>query len=725
MVKITESTHLLNASADVPRRHKTRAWVGVVASVLCAGALVGTAWRASSHDQPIESQPAVSLRKRDVVSVAEDAHSEDLAPFYASLESFINASADPCVDFYEYACGNWLAQHDIPSDRAAIDASFYVVDENNKKIIQQIIDQKPPVIGEFYESCMNAPDTDTSSVSYVAELVRRIRLQNSTHDLLTHAGQLDQALGVSSFFSVDVQADPTDPDTDVLTLMQGGLTLPSREYYLDASKLEKYSRLFEKYVSDIFTIEELNQHNATQFTANVLESEVVFANISLTNAQLRDPWSTNVPFKLKDIKEQFPYLWAYLEGVDKQEAVKNVPIIIGTPSYFEKQNSFFQSVDVEHLKDYLVFHVIDSFGDILGDKFRRASHAFHGTIRGQGALPTRQQYCISTTTTYLGAQLGEYYMQNVFGPEAKASAQSLIDQIEDSMRRLLKTEEWLDKATMRAALNKLKHVRNYIGGPDDVPELPFEVEKDKYFDNVLSFMQLAATSKVQDIGKPVDRKRWDMFASTVNAYYEPSANKMVFPAAILQPPFYSANAFPAAANYARIGMVMGHELSHGFDDQGRNYDADGTLRKWWSSSVSEDFQGRAKCLASQYSSFPVYGPDGAFIGNVNGNLTLGENIADNGGIHLAYKAYQLHKAKTGERASEDEREDDKIFFKSFAQQWCEKRSAAYSELLIATDPHSPGRWRVNGPAMNFDKFAEAFQCAAGTPMNPKNKCIIW
>ncbi|CAH0474173.1 unnamed protein product [Peronospora belbahrii] len=249
------------------------------------------------------------------------------------------------------------------------------------------------------------------------------------------------------------------------------------------------------------------------------------------------------------------------------------------------------------------------------------------------------------TTAFLGDELGKYYMQSVFGPDAKKAAEALVLEIEESLKTLLLTEKWLDKVTYDAAVEKLSKVKNYIGGPDDVPPLPFELQADAFFDNVKKLMQLGAARAIQSVGKPVDEKAWNMFPSTVNAYYDPSANKMVFPAAILQPPFYSADHFPVAANFARIGMVMGHELSHGFDDQGRNYDSIGSLRSWWTPSVSAKFAEKAKCLAAQYSKFPVVSTeDNSVLGTVNGNLTLGENIADNGGIRLAYEAYHLWKS---------------------------------------------------------------------------------
>ncbi|TMW55016.1 hypothetical protein Poli38472_011669 [Pythium oligandrum] len=728
MKLLNESSRLRYGTGDVQvttpvtpvaQRPKSRAWQGVVAAILCTGALVSKEWHAPPRTAMSIADQTVQLHKKHV-------DAETYTSFYEQMDAFLNKSADPCVDFYEYACGGWLATHEIPSDSASIDASFYVVAEDNKKILRKIIDDKPPVIGEFYESCLNAEEVDEASVAYVAELIQSIHAVNSTVDLLAHAGELDQSLGISSFFDLQVLANPSNPDLSVLTLSQGGLTLPSREYYLEKAKRDEYTELFLAYVTDLFAVADLDKHNVSQFADNIFDTELALAQISLSNAELRDPWSTNTAYSLKQIREEFPLLSAYLSGLQKEEPLADAPVIIATPAFFEAQTEVLTSIDLLQLKNYLSFHVIDTFANLLGEYFRRAGHSFHGKVRGAGSLPTREQFCISATTTYLGEYLGEYYMRKVFDKDAKESAQSLIDQIEESMSSLLKTEAWLDNVTTLAAKDKLQQVRNYIGGPDEVTELPFKIVKDDYFGNVLSLTQLGASANIQKIGKPVDRQSWDMFASTVNAYYDPSANKIVFPAAILQPPFYSAKSFPAAANYARIGMVMGHELSHGFDDQGRNYDGKGALRKWWSPRVSEDFEGRAQCLASQYSTFPAYSADEKkILGYVNGNLTLGENIADNGGIHLSYQAYQHYKAKTGTLAGKTENDDDRVFFTSFAQQWCEKRSSAYSELLLATDPHSPGHWRVNGPAMNFDKFAETFQCAVGTPMNPEKKCVIW
>ncbi|KAF1318003.1 Neprilysin cd10, peptidase, partial [Globisporangium splendens] len=658
MVKasLRESTPLLYGTGEAQvqdtgvrsaaSRSQARSWKIAVASaaLLCAGALVSTKWNASSPVSldHVMSSSQVSLSKESTkagVKVVE----ADLATadFFKTLELFKNPNADPCVDFYEYACGGWLAQNKIPADRPEIDSAFYAVGEENKKIIAKIIDSKPPVISEFYTSCLNIEEVNNEAVAYVAKIIDSIHQVNTTVGLLSYAGELDQSYGISSFVSVGVGADPKDPSTNLLQLAQGGLTLPSREYYLEAAKKDAYSALFAKYVADLFAVDGLEKHNVTEYVSAVFETETKFAEISLTNAELRDPWTTNNAFTFTSIEAKYPFLAAYLDGVNKQEPFPKTHAIIATPAFFAAQNDIFQSIDIQTLKQYLSFHVIDSFGSILGEYFRRISHDFHGAVNGAGSLSTREKYCVDTTTSYLGAFLGEYYMEEVFGPDAKNSAKELVQEIESSMKKLLKTEEWLDKITYEAAVAKLEQVKNYIGGPDEVPDLPFQLSADNFFDNVVSLLQLSASEMIQSIGEPVDATKWDMFASTVNAYYDPSANKMVFPAAILQPPFYSADRYPAAANYARIGMVMGHELSHGFDDQGRNYDGNGTLRKWWTTSVSDDFTSRAQCLSGQYSSFPVVTEDGVLLGNVNGDLTLGENIADNGGIHLAYQAYKL------------------------------------------------------------------------------------
>ncbi|KAL7999873.1 putative peptidase M13, metallopeptidase, catalytic domain superfamily [Plasmopara halstedii] len=570
----------------------------------------------------------------------------DEVAFWSSIDAFKDPTVDPCVDFYQYACSGWLKTHDIPVDRPIIDSSFDVISERNKETLQNIFDQNPPQIGPLYHSCLSGPEVDTDAVHYVASFIDKIHLANSTLELMTIAGEVDQSLGISTFFSLSVSADPKDPDTNVLQLSQGGLTLPSREYYLEPDKVGAYARLFVDYVTKVFAINDLNEHNASEFANSVLETETIFAKISLPAAALRNPLTTSTAYPFPDIATRYPFLMAYLNGIYKLEPFPMIHAIIATPSFFDAQNKVLQDESrLSQLKYYVSFHLIDSLGALLGEYFRRASHDFHGAIQGAKTLLPRNQFCERLTTNYLGDEVGKYYMQQVFGPDTKAAAQALLTEIEESLKALLLTESWLDKITYEAAVDKLKNVKNYIGGPDSVEPLPFQLKPDAFFDNMKKILQQSAAETIQSINKPVDKQAWDMFPSTVNAYYDPSANKMVFPAAILQPPFYSAEHFPAAANFARIGMVMGHELSHGFDDQGRNFDANGTLRSWWTPSVSNEFAAKAQCLVAQYSSFPVVSSqDGRVLGNVNGNLTLGENIADNGGIRLAFEAYHLWKS---------------------------------------------------------------------------------
>ncbi|UIZ24344.1 hypothetical protein KXD40_008505 [Peronospora effusa] len=639
MSRVNEFTPLLvNDKIQSRPQHHRSVWQFVLAGALSLGIL-----------SLFRQQISVPLEIADVtVSFNEDKAITDDASdvaFLSSTETFKDPSVDPCVDFYDYACGGWLKSHEIPSDRPNIDSSFYVVSETNKDTIQQILDQNPPQIGQFYHSCLSDEEVDANALAFVTQLVNNVHQVNSILALMELAGGMDQSLGISTFFSVFVGADSQDPTTNVLKLSQGGLTLPSREYYLEQSKVDAYAALYVDYVTKLFAVGELDHQNVSEFAEAVLEIETTFANISLPKTALRDLETTNMAYSFAEIAQRYPFLMAYLNGIYKKEPFPMLHAIIATPNFFEAQNQFLSDdALLPQLKKYLSFHVIDSFGTLLGEYFRRVSHDFHGKILGTGNLLPRNQYCMQVTTAFLGDEVGKYYMQDVFGPDAKKAAESLVEEIEESLKALLLTEAWLDKITYDAAVEKLSKVKNYIGGPDDVPPLPFELQADAFFDNVKRLLQLGSSKAIQSVGKPVDEKAWEMFASTVNAYYDPSANKMVFPAAILQPPFYSAEHFPAAANFARIGMLMGHELSHGFDDQGRKYDGNGALRSWWTPSVSAEFTEKAQCLAAQYSAFPVVSiEDGRVLGNVNGNLTLGENIADNGGIRLAYEAYHLWK----------------------------------------------------------------------------------
>ncbi|OQR91770.1 endothelin-converting enzyme 1, metalloprotease family M13 [Achlya hypogyna] len=644
--------------------------------------------------------------------------------FFEAAAAMRDDAIDPCEDFYQHACGQWLKTTTIPADANGVDTSFSVVAAANEKLIDAIVASNPPVIGPMYSSCLGAGAADASAMAALSNHLEQIAGVTSKSALFELAGAIFAATGASSFFDIDVQGDPKNATRTVLEVAQGGLSFPSLDYYTDEHKRVKYTPLFVDYVSNLGVVETFARHNMSSFAHRIFALESAFAAVSASNTDLRDPWSTYHAVPIATLAAKYPHVAAYLSGAGVFNRLKaaRAPVLVPTPEFFEAQSRILtDDVDLPTLQRYVSFRLVDAQSPLLGDSFRNAHHAFHGALSGAGQLQSREAFCLGLTTTFLGPFLGQYYLERVWDPATKAAAQELITEIESAMAGVLRGEAWLDGPTKAAGLAKLHHIFNLVGGPDATPPLPFALNGSDFFGNVERLQRHALSTTLATVGEAVDPRAWGLFASTVNAYYDPSANKMVFPAAILQAPFYSAHAMPPQANYARIGMVMGHELTHGFDDQGRNYDAVGNLRQWWSPTVAKTFDGKADCLAEQYSRFEVVTLDRAErIGFVNGRLTLGENIADNGGLKLAYLAWEA--SKKGEPISDADR---RLYFLSFAQAWCEKRTDAYAELLLTLDPHSPGKWRVNGPLMNSRLFAETFQCPIGSPMNPADKCVVW
>ncbi|RHY14227.1 hypothetical protein DYB25_001563 [Aphanomyces astaci] len=643
------------------------------------------------------------------------------AAFFKEFEAKLDRSVDPCDDFYQYACGGWLNATTLKPSDTTVDSSFYVVAQDNDRILKDILATKPAVIDPFYQACLTEGDVNADAVVDVSVRLNHIATIQSLDELLAFAGILNTESSVSSFLDVGVTTDPKNATLNVVEIAQGGLTLPSVEYY-EADMLAPYVASLQTYLETLATVDAF-----TGVTAKaVLDLEAQLAKISLTQAELRNPWATYHKFALGDVTAKYPQIASFLSGA--QPALlnqTNVPVLVPTPTYFDSLAALLQATDLGLLKVYLSFRLIYTVSPYLGETFRQANHDFNGALQGQVSTQTRAEYCWGLTQSLLGEYLGKLFMDKVFDGATKAQAQDLIRQIEASMVDVLNDAAWLDGPTRQVGLDKVAQIRNFIGGPDAVTPLPFNLTNN-FYTNVQLFGDWATSESWASLYEPVDPTVWDMFAFTVNAYNDGTANKIVFPAAILQPPFYNARSYPAVANYARIGMVMGHELTHGFDDEGRNFDPHGQLNAWWSDAVSATFDKNAKCLADQYSTFPIVSVDGhTVLGHLNGQLTLGENIADNGGLKLAYLAYQRAKKANKAIAQDLGTDDAKLYFTAFAQGWCQKRSDGNAILRKNTDPHSPGKWRVHGPLYNSQTFADTFQCPIGSPMNPSKKCVIW
>ncbi len=643
----------------------------------------------------------------------------------------IDKSVDPCVDFYEYACGNWIKKAEIPGDRPAWQ-SFSELDERNLGIERGIlekaaaggasrnaIDQK---IGDLYGSCMDEKAVDARGIAPVKPELERIAAAKDKAALIEELAHL-RLVGGTSLFAFYAASDLHNADNVIAYIDQGGLSLPDRDYYIkdDADKVEMRKHLAE-YVKQLFTLAGQTPEQAVHSAETVLTVETLLAADAMDRTKWRDPKNRDHKMTREEATALAPdfYLNRYFTGVG---APAFTELNVGNPDYFSQVNGVIETMPLESLKTYVSWHVLRASAPWLSQPFVDANFKMRQYLTGQKQIQDRWKRCVALVDDSLGEALGQRYVEATFGADGKQRMLKMVDALESSLDSDIQSLSWMSDETKKQAKVKLAAIRNKIGYPDVWRDYSAVVIKPgDLFGNVQRAEEFEAKRQVAKIGKPLDRKEWGMTPPEVNAYYSGSFNEIVFPAGILQPPFFDKT-MDDAVNFGGIGLVIGHELTHGFDDQGRKFDPSGNLRDWWTEQDGKEFEKRVSCVADEYSNFVA-------VDNMklNGRLTLGENTADNGGARIALAALErlIAEDKTGkEGQSIDGFTPEQRFFLGFGRVWCEKQRPEFLRMQVSTNPHSPGRYRVNGVVQNMPEFQKAFGCKAGQPMVAENACHVW
>jgi len=644
-----------------------------------------------------------------------------------SIEN-IDKTIDPCVDFYQYACGTWMADNPIPADQSRW-GTFDQLQDRNRDILRRILEKasvddpkRSPIeqkIGDFYASCMDETEIDKLGVQPLAADLQRIDAISSKQQLAAELVRL-HPLGVGVFFNFRSSPDAKNSTEMIASADQGGLGLPDRDYYLrtDARSV----KLRDEYVAHVQKMLELAGEPSAQAATGaqaVLRIETELAKGSLDRVSRRDPNKVYHKMSVKDLEALAPAVdWPeYFSGL---RTPRFTELNVAVPDFFKDLNGVLTDTPLADLKVYLRWHLLHAEASLLAKPFLDENFSFYGhALTGVTALEPLWKRCVEATDDDLGFALGQKYVEQTFPPEAKARVLGMVREIETMLGQDIQTLTWLTPATKRQALKKLSEVTNKIGYPDHWRDYSsVRIVRGQAVGNDERATEFEIHRQLDRIGKPVDRGEWNMTPPTVNAYYSPLQNNINFPAGILQPPFFD-NKMDAAVNYGAIGSVMGHELTHGFDDQGRQFDGQGNLKDWWTTQDAAEFEKRAQCFIDEYSKFtPV---DDVHL---NGKLTLGENSADNGGVRLSFMAL-LQSLENKPRPKIDGFTPQQRFFLGYAQVWCQNVRPEAARLRAQTDPHSDGRDRVNGVLGNMPEFSQAFACSAGQPMVHEPACRIW
>jgi len=640
----------------------------------------------------------------------------------------MNTSVDPCVDFYQYACGNWNASHPLPADRARF-GRFQELQDRNEKVELDILqgaadakgkradlDQK---IGDFYTGCTDTATIDKKGIEPIKAELDRINAMQDRADVVAEMARLHR-MGIGVVFSFSSRADPKDSNRTIAGLGPGGLALPDRDYYLktDAKSVEIRQR-YVQHVQNLFQLAGDSSEAAAQKAKMVLELETVLAKDTLDRVSMRDPNKTYHILSKKEVADLFPdFDWeAYFKGIG---APAFETLNVAYPEGLKQLAADLRGRPVEEGKAYFSYHLLRTAAPMLAEAFENENFNFwQRYLAGVKAQRPRSIRCVGVVDRALGDLLGQKYVKVAFSGNAKEQITKLVEGLEKSMGDDITTLPWMTDETKAAAKVKLKAITNNVGYPRKWRDYSkVTIAPDDYLGNSLRTTEVLYDQRIEKIGQPTDKTEWGMTTPTVNAFYQPQTNSINFPAGILQPPFFDPKR-DMAVNYGGIGVVIGHEMTHGFDDQGRKYDGDGNLRDWWTAKDGAEFETRAACIASEYSGFTSVSDV-----KLNGRLTLGENTADNGGLRIAYMA--MEDALKGKKAEKlDGYTPEQRLFLGFAQVWCENMSPEELRQRAMTDPHSPGRFRVNGTLRNSPEFQKAFACKADAPMVSQNACRVW
>jgi endothelin-converting enzyme/putative endopeptidase len=642
----------------------------------------------------------------------------------------MDRSADPCVDFYQYSCGGWMAHNPIPADQASWSVYGKLYHDNQRflwgilaGLAQQQVGRSDnqQKIGDYFAACMNEEAIEQAGARPLAAMLSSIAALHSKTALPALLSQLQLSSGDAGFFfSFGSNQDFSDSTQIIAFADAGGLGLPDRDYYTDTDAHARQLRTqYNQHLTRVFGLLGDDPAAAARNAATVLRLETQLAQAALKRVERRDPYKLFHKFERPALARLTPHFdWAsYLQPL----GLADIRVLnIAEPKFYAAFDQLLGSISLADLKTYLRWHAAHSAAPYLSRAFEDERFAyFDHTLRGVERQKPRWQRCVTQVDTLLGEALGREFVARVFGPELKAATLRMTRQIEQAMRQDIESLDWMSIATRRQALAKLDSIVNKIGYPDHWRDYgAVSIRADDHFGNVQRAATFEAQRQLAKIGKPLDRSEWGMTPTTVNAYYNPQMNDINFPAGVLQPPLYDPR-LDDAPNYGNTGGTIGHELTHGFDDEGRQFDSAGNLKDWWTASDAKNFQERTQCVVDQYAQYLVIDDI-----HINSRLTLGEDVADLGGLILAHMAWAAQTAHD-QLESRDGLTPEQRFFVGYAQWACENNRPENLRLHAKTDPHSPGRYRVNGLVVNMPEFEHAFACKAAQPMVSNKRCRVW
>ncbi|HEV8018643.1 MAG TPA: M13 family metallopeptidase [Steroidobacteraceae bacterium] len=652
-------------------------------------------------------------------------------PYIPSLDvASMDRSADACTDFYQYACGGWMTHNPIPADQArwSVYGKLY---QDNQQFLWGILDglahagsgrsADEQKIGDYFASCMDIATIERRGATPLAPALARIAQLHSAAELPDLLARLHLETGSGEFlFGFGSNQDFADSGQVIAFAFAGGLGMPDRDYYTDRDqRAVMLRRQYREHLARTFVQLGDTPAAARQHAATVLRLETRLARASLTRVERRDPYNLFHKMDRAALERLTPHFdWnAYLQGLD----------LAGTDTFNVTEPRFYRALDellattpLAELRTYLRWHAAHAAAPYLASAFEDERFAFFDhTLRGVPAQKPRWKRCVGQVDALLGEALGKEFVARAFGPPLKEATLTMTRQIEQAMRQDIEGLAWMSEPTRRQALAKLDVIVNKIGYPDHWRDYSAVViDGSDYFGNVRAATEFESRRQVAKIGKPLDRSEWLMTPQTVNAYFDSQMNDINFPAGVLQPPLYDPR-LDDAPNYGDTGGTIGHELTHGFDDEGRKFDAAGNLKDWWTEADARQFDERTQCIVDQYAKYVVVDDI-----HINSRLTLGEDVADLGGLILAHMAWRAQTAGTTP-ADRDGLTPEQRFFVGYAQWACENDRPQNERLAAKTDPHSPGRYRVNGLVTNMPEFAQAFACPTTAALVKKNPCRVW